>query len=310
MRRRTVLKTLAGAGMAAAPTSPAAPSARRGGRARTMLDMTFIEFADAVAKSDIALVPVGSVEEHGPYLPLGSDSVAAVQQLAEVQAALRLKGIESLIAPPLNIGITNEGADDEKDGTYIYPGSLAVRAATLERLYVDLIRSLHSNGLRRIFLYSGHLGGKHLTTVARSAESATREIEGVQAWALIDSERLERLPQARNSRVLALVDGLNFPRLTRLLGGETAPRFTTHADGWETSLLLHFAPDVVRPGYQRLPDAPSLPFLQAQEARNPQLNPNGTGGFPNSRASADVGEKIAAERTAKIVAAVIRALTT
>lgn len=273
-----------------------------------MLDMTFAEFSAAVSKSDIVLVPVGSIEEHGPYLPLGSDSLAAVQQLGEVQTALRSRGVQSLIGPPLNIGITNEGADEERDGTYIYPGSLTVRAATLEALYVDLIRSLAANGLRRVFLYSGHLGGKHLTTVARAADAATRELDDVQAWALIDSERLERLPDARNVRVLPIVQGLDFPRLNKLLGGEGAPRFTTHADGWETSLLLHFAPDVVRPGFRTLPDAPSLPFVQAQEARDPRLNPNGTGGWPNARSSAAVGATIAAERTAKIVAAILGAL--
>jgi creatinine amidohydrolase len=241
-------------------------------------------------------------------LPLGSDSLAAVEQLGEVQAALRSRGIESLVGPPLNIGITNEGADDEKDGTYIYPGSLTVRAATLEALYVDLIRSLAENGLRRVFLYSGHLGGKHLTTVARAADAATREVDQVRAWALIDSERLERLPDARNRQVLPIVQGLDFPKLDGLLGGGATPRFTTHADGWETSLLLHFAPDVVRPGFRTLPDGPSLPFVQAQDARDSRLNPNGTGGWPNARASAEIGATIAAERTAKIVAAILGAL--
>jgi Creatinine amidohydrolase len=83
----------------------------------TMLDMTFPEFGAAVAKTDIALLPIGSIEEHGPDLPLATDSVLAVAQLVDVQHYLRNAGIEVVLGPPLNIGITNEAGDWTRDGT-------------------------------------------------------------------------------------------------------------------------------------------------------------------------------------------------
>jgi creatinine amidohydrolase/Fe(II)-dependent formamide hydrolase-like protein len=46
-----------------------------------MLDMTLPEFRAAVAKTDIVILPIGSIEEHGPNLPLGTDSLLAVAQL-------------------------------------------------------------------------------------------------------------------------------------------------------------------------------------------------------------------------------------
>src|SRR5262249_39605885 len=66
----------------------------------------------------------------------------------------------------------HEAGDWTRDGTYMYPGSLTVSADAFVSLYVDLLRSLHDNGLRRVFLVSGHFGGRHLKTVARVAEEA------------------------------------------------------------------------------------------------------------------------------------------
>ena len=102
------------------------PSHREVARYPTMMDMTFSEFGAAVKKSDIALLPIGAIEEHGPNLPLATDSIVEVAQLVDVQRYLQDAGIGTIVGPPLNIGITNEAGDTTRDGTYIYPGSLTV----------------------------------------------------------------------------------------------------------------------------------------------------------------------------------------
>ena len=310
MRRRTAIGLLAGAPTIGALLGGGAlarsPTARKTS-VRTMLDMTFPEFEAAMTKTDICLVPVGAIEAHGPHLPLGADALGAVDQLGDVQAYLLGGGFQSIIAPPLNIGITNEAADGQRDGTYIYPGSLTVSSATFIALYVDLLRSLNVNGFKRVFLYSGHLGGRHLTAMGKAAVQASREIGGLDAYALIDSERLTRLDLTPGPNILPIVDGLNFAMLKGLLGG-SEPAFTTHADGWETSLMLHYRPDLVRDGYANLPQSPSLPFLKAGEAGDRTLNPSGIGGFPTSTATADVGRRIAEYRTKRIGDAVLGVL--
>ncbi|MBI1686427.1 creatininase family protein [Caulobacter hibisci] len=302
MRRRTAMGLLAGApalGALIGGVAMSRPSTPGKGAVRTMLEMTFPEFEAAVAKTDICLVPVGAIEAHGPHLPLGADALGAVDQLGDVQAYLRDAGVASIIGPPLNIGITNEAGDDRRDGTYIYPGSLTIGSATFVALYVDLLRSLRVNGLRRVFLYSGHLGGRHLTAMASAVIQANREVSDLAAYALIDSERLTRLDLAPSPNILPIVDGLNFAMLKDMLGG-AEPAFTTHADGWETSLMLHYRPELVAHGYARLPQSPSLPFLRAGEAGDRTLNPSGIGGFPTSTATADVGRRIAEYRTRRI----------
>jgi creatinine amidohydrolase len=252
-------------------------------------------------------VPIGAIEAHGPHLPLGADALGAVDQLGDVQAYLLAEGFPSIIGPPLNIGITTEAGDDQRDGTSIYPGSLTISSATFVALYVDLLRSLNVNGFKRLFLYSGHLGGRHLTAMANAAVQASRDFPGLDAYALIDSERLARLNLPASPNILPIVDGLNFPMLKDMLGG-SEPAFTTHADGWETSLMLHYRPDSVRDGYADLPPSPSLPFLKAEEAGDRTLNPLGIGGFPTSTATAEVGRRIAAYRTQRIGAAVLGTL--
>jgi creatinine amidohydrolase len=269
-----------------------------------MLDMTFPEFEAAIAKTDIGLVPVGTIEAHGPHLPLGADAIGAVDQLGDVQAYLREAGFPSIIGPALNIGITNEGDDGRRDGTYIYPGSLTVGSGTFIALYVDLLRSLKVNGFKRIFLYSGHLGGRHLTAMANAVIQANREVSGLEAYALIDSERLTRLALTPSRDIVPILNGLNFAMLKDMLGG-SEPAFTTHADGWETSLMLHYRPDLVADGYASLPQAPSLPFLKAGESGDRTLNPSGIGGFPTSTATAEVGRRIADYRTRRIGDAIL-----
>lgn len=281
-----------------------APRIRHAVSYPTMLDMTFPEFGTAAAKTDIALLPIGAIEEHGPNLPLATDSVLAVAQLVDVQLYLRNAGIETLMGPPLNIGITNEAGDWTRDGTYIYPGSLTVSADTFVRLYLDLLHSLHDNGLRRVFLVSGHLGGRHLEAVARIAEEASRQIDGMNVYALIDSERVEQLGLRPSANLVPIERGLNFPMLTQLLGRGAEPAASTHADGWEVSLMLHYHPDMVRPGYRKLPEASSSRFFEAITTGDPTKNPNGMGGLPFDKASAAIGKKIADYRTHHISEAI------
>ena len=204
------------------------------------------------------------------------------------------------MGPPLNIGITNEAGDWTRDGTYMYPGSLTVSADTFVNLYLDLLHSLRDNGLRRVLLVSGHLGGRHLQAVARIAEEANRKLDGMKVYALIDSERLQRLEIKSSFNLLPIENGLNFPMLTQLLGKGTEAPASTHADGWEVSLMLHYHPEMVRPGYRELPEAPSSRFFEAITTGDPTKNPNGMGGLPFAKTSAAVGKTIAEYRTRRI----------
>ena len=274
----------------------------------TMLDMTFPEFEAAAKRTDIVLLPIGAIEEHSSHLPLGTDAMNATAQLFYVQNYLRAAGVETILGPPLNIGITNEAGDWTRDGTYAYPGSLTIGKDTFVALYVDVLRSLYDNGMRRAFLYSGHLGFRHVEAVVQVVEEANQKIEGMKVYAAIESERLATMKLNPSANILPVEKGRNFEMLAQLLGRGTELPQTTHADGAETSWTLYFHPDVVRPGYKRFPQSPSSRFLEVLRSGDRTKNPSGIGGFPFEKASSAVGKRIVDYRTSRIGDTILRAL--
>jgi creatinine amidohydrolase len=273
---------------------------------RTMLDMTFPEFEAAAKNTDIVLVPIGAIEEHSSHLPLGTDAMNATAQTFQVHEYLRKAGFDTIVGPPLNIGITNEGGDWTRDGTYAYPGSLTISKSTFVALYVDVLRSLRDNGLRRAFLYVGHLGTRHVEAVVQVVEEGNRRIDGMMVYATIDSEMLERMKLPPSSHILSVEKGRNFEMVAQLLGQGTELPRTTHADGAETSWTLHFYPEAVRPGYQRFPQSPSSIFLEVLRSGDRSKNPGGSGGFPFDKASAAVGKHIVDYKTARIADTILQ----
>jgi creatinine amidohydrolase len=274
----------------------------------TMLDMTSPDFEAAVRKTDTVLLPIGAIEEHSSHLPLGTDAANATAQMFRVQDYLHKAGFETILGPPLNIGITNEASDVSRDGTYGYPRSLTISKSTFVALYLDVLRSLRDNGLHRALLYSGHLGTRQVEAVVQAAEEANRKIDGLAVYAVIDSEKLDAMQLPPSPHILSVEQGRNFEMLAQFLGrGAELPR-TTHADGAETSWTLYFYPETVRAGYEQFPQSRSSVFLEVLRSGDRSKNPGGAGGFPFDKASADVGKRIVDYKTARIGDAILRAL--
>ena len=115
----------------------------------------------------VLAVPLGSCEQHGPHLPLDTDTRIAVA-LADRLAA-RLPG-RVLVAPPLTIT-----ASGEHQG---FPGTLSIGTEAMTAVLVELGRSAEwADGL---VLVNGH--GGNATAVARAAATLTGEGRRVLAW--------------------------------------------------------------------------------------------------------------------------------
>ena len=99
-------------------------------------DLTMPEFEAAREESRTVILPVGSVEEHGPHLPLGTDACHALE-VAHRAAALR----PVLVAPPVFYGICRS--------TREHPGTISLSGDTLRGLIRDLGREFYRQGLRR-----------------------------------------------------------------------------------------------------------------------------------------------------------------
>jgi mycofactocin system creatininase family protein len=170
----------------------------------------------AWAKTAIIAVPVGSTEQHGPHLPLSTDTDIAVA-LAERLAAARHHVV---VAPPIAYGSSGEHAG--------FAGTLSIGQAALEHLLVELVRS--ADAFRGVVLVNAH--GGNASSVARAVARLATEGRRVVAWAPTTDGDLHA-GRSETSLMLALA-----PDLVRMDAAEAGDRRpfadligALHADG-------------------------------------------------------------------------------
>ena len=113
--------------------------------------MTWDEVRDRAKVSDIAILPIGSTEEHGPHIALNSDAFViteVVRRACEVVA----DDVKPVIAPTIPYGVGAQSI--AKD----FPGTLFIRADTLKSLVKDVCVTLAYSGFRKILIADGHGG--------------------------------------------------------------------------------------------------------------------------------------------------------
>lgn len=178
--------------------------------------LTWPEVARAVAAgADTVILPLGATEQHGPHLPLGTDTLRA-EALARRLAA-RLPG--ALVAPALPIGCSDEHAG--------FPGLLSLDAATLAAVIVDCARRMVAWGITRLVLLSAHGGNGQ--ALALAVERLRGELPDLRVW-------LPARTLAPDDAVLAVAAE----------AGIAPEEFGLHAGEGETSELLWLHPDLVR----------------------------------------------------------------
>lgn len=101
------------------------------------------ELEEKLGSCDVALVPVGSVEQHGYHLPLGTDTYVA--KLLGEEAAERTGAV---VTPPLWFGWSPHHM--------ALPGTVTIRPEVLIELLYDVIGSLAAHGYRKFVLINGH----------------------------------------------------------------------------------------------------------------------------------------------------------
>jgi creatinine amidohydrolase len=131
-------------------------------------DLGALAWPDVAARAPGTLlaVPVGSTEQHGPHLPLATDTEVAVA-LARRLAVLRP---DVVVAPPVPYGSSGEHA--------AFPGTLSIGQEALELLLVELIRS--ADAFAGTLIVSGH--GGNAAPISRAAARVAREGRAVRVW--------------------------------------------------------------------------------------------------------------------------------
>ncbi len=189
-------------------------------------ELTSPEFKELSQRIKGVIVPVGSIEAHGPHLPLGTDLFTIYEICKRV-----IKKVEVFLAPPLYFGLCRSTKD--------IPGTLTLRGETLKAFLLDLLESLYRQGLRSFIILSGHAGGTHNAFIVDTAETF-----------------IERYPSSR----FFVADIISL--LKDILRELDIPEKDSHAGEWETSLMLYLKGELVKSLDLAFEDYPTFPRYQ------------------------------------------------
>lgn len=116
------------------------------------------------AGADLVLVPVGSVEQHGPHLPLETDTIIATAVANATAARLGGRDAGVWVAPALTYGSSGEHQS--------FAGTCSIGTEALQLLVVELVRSIRT-WAARVVLVNGH--GGNLTALRAAVEQLVAE---------------------------------------------------------------------------------------------------------------------------------------
>ncbi|WP_419996190.1 creatininase family protein [Streptomyces boninensis] len=122
-----------------------------------LAEMTTVEAAAAVRTSPLVILPAGAYEQHGPGMPIATDTLRAEAVAERVAAEL---GGSAVIGPSLPVGVSPHHL--------AFAGTVTLTTGTLAALVREYVGSLRRHGWRKFLVITGHGGNNAtLTTVAQ-----------------------------------------------------------------------------------------------------------------------------------------------
>ena len=175
--------------------------------------MTWPEVRDLLARSDMVLIPIPALEQHGLHGPIGTDYYSGVER-----SKLIAQRTDILVAPILFVG--------QSPYHLSFPGSIALSAETLQRVYFEAAQSLINQGFRRILFYASHSGNQYIASYV--ADRLNQESSAVAVNLADGVTAMREVPDGRQSTS-------NQPML-----------FDRHAGVGETSGALYLFPSLMQ----------------------------------------------------------------
>jgi creatinine amidohydrolase len=161
-------------------------------------------------KYDVAVLPWGATEPHNYHLPYGTDSLETARIAADAAKKAWDKGAKVMVLPTIPLGVQNPGQIE-------MPFCLHTRPSTQLLILTDIVRALYNQGIRKLVLMNGH-GGNDFKPLIR-----------------------EVLPQFPGM-FIALNEWFKL-----VLNSDYFEEDGDHANEMETSIIMHYFPELVLP---------------------------------------------------------------
>ena len=141
-------------------------------------DLTSREVAEHIARNPVAVIPFGSIEQHGPHLPNGTDTMSA-----EVVAEALAETLDALYVPFGPYGVTPIHAG--------HPGTISLRRTTFEALLTDICTELIDMGVNRLVFVNWHEGNiASMDGVATEIQNANDDVYVITSHACYVAQRI------------------------------------------------------------------------------------------------------------------------
>lgn len=176
-----------------------------------LADLTWTD-VEGLSREIVVVVPTGSLEQHGPHLPLLTDTLLVT---AVVEAAERTLPDAVLVTPTHWLGASAHHMG--------FSGTMTATFGSYDGAITDMVESILSHGFRKVILVNGHGGNTSPNDVA-----------------------MRRLKERHPSATLGAVDYYLFAQDEIAQCMEGPQREIGHACEAETSLMLHLHPHLVR----------------------------------------------------------------
>jgi creatinine amidohydrolase len=197
-------------------------------------EMTWTDVRDYLKTSDMVIIPLGSTEQHGPHLPLGSDYYEATGMSKLISARTGV-----VVAPVLLAGYSVYHSG--------FPGALSLKPETMEQVLFETAEILIKYGFRRFMFFNYH-GGNNIIQ--------------------------QRIIHRINHKTVAIATSIGHGSPIQESGEEEEEFFDWHAGVNETSIMLYLKPELVKMERAEKPDirfTPRMQELMKLTKKNPDL---------------------------------------
>jgi len=203
-------------------------------KALVLQEMSWTDVAEYLKTNDMVIFPLGSTEQHGPHMPLGTDFYEAVGMSKKISARTGV-----LVAPVLLAGYSVYHSG--------FAGSLSLKPETMEEVLFETAEMLMKYGFRRFMFFNYHGGNR-----------------------IVESKVIHRINHTTEAYAVAIGAGASFQRYSDDIRGI----YDEHAGIKETSIMLYLKPELVRMEKAEKPEfklSPKIEEIFEMGRQNPEL---------------------------------------